>query len=155
MFKTEIKTITTSRERSYGHATCDRCGHLMDEADHRSGYNNLAMVRFQAGRGSKFGEGRHVEGDFCDACLFALLVPYARVIDDSRLPDSDDFFRIYTPRRLFMEHQIAGAMAEGVLMALGEWIKRCFDPTFKRRPLVNPVVDAAADAVTPRPNGEK
>lgn len=135
MFKTETKTITTSHERSYGHAVCDRCGLAMDEADHKSGYNNLAMVRFQAGRGSRFGEGRHVEGDFCDACLFVLLAPYARVIDDSRLPDSDDFFRIYTPRRLFMEHQIAGAMAEGVLMTLQEWITRCFDPTFNRRSL--------------------
>ena len=135
MFKTETKTITTSHERSYGHATCDRCGHEMDEADHKSGYNNLAMVRFKAGRGSRFGEGRHVEGDFCDACLFALLAPYARVIDDSRLADSDDFFRIYTPRRLFLEHQIAGAMAEGVLMTLQEWITRCFDPKFTRRSL--------------------
>lgn len=145
MFKTEVKTITTSHERSYGHATCDRCGHTMDEADHRSGYNNLAMVRFQAGRGSKFGEGRHVEGDFCDACLFALLVPYARVIDDSRLPDSDDFFRIHTPRRLFMEHQIAGAMAEGVLMTLQEWITRCFDPKFNRRPLAESSSEDSAD----------
>ncbi len=145
MFKTEIKTITTSHERSFGHAVCDRCGHEMDEADHRTGYNNLAMVRFQAGRGSRFGEGRHVEGDFCDACLFALLAPYARVIDDSRLPDSDDFFRIYTPRRLFMEHQIAGAMAEGVLMTLQRWITRCFDPTFTRRPLANACSEDSAD----------
>lgn len=144
MFKTQVKTITTSRERSYGHATCDRCGHVMDEADHRSGYNNLAMVRFQAGRGSKFGEGRHVEGDFCDACLFALLVPYARVIDDSQLPDSDDFFRVHAPRRLFMEHQIAGAMAEGVLMTLQEWITRCFDPKFNRWPLANPSEEGPA-----------
>ena len=149
MFKTEIKTITTSHLRSYGHATCDRCGHEVDEADHRSGYNNLAMVRFQAGRGSRFGEGRHVEGDFCDACLFALLAPYARVIDDSRLPDSDDFFRIYTPRRLFMEHQIAGAMAEGVLMTLQEWITRCFDPKFARRPLANRSSDGSIDEAEP------
>lgn len=145
MFKTEIKTITTNHERRYGHATCDRCGHEMDEADHHSGYNNLAMVRFQAGRGSGFGEGRHVEGDFCDACLFALLAPYVRVIDDSRLPDSDDFFRIYTPRRLFMEHQIAGAMAEGVLMTLQEWITRCFDPKFNRRSFAESRGEDSAD----------
>lgn len=149
MFTTEIKTITTSHERTYGHAVCDRCGHVMDEADHRSGYNNLAMVRFQAGRGSRFGEGRHVEGDFCDACLFSLLAPYARVIDDSRLPDSDDFFRIHTPRRLFMEHQIAGAMAEGVLMTLQQWISQCFDPKFTRRPLANPSNKDSVDETEP------
>lgn len=152
MFKTETKTITTSRERTFGHAVCDRCGHEMDEADHKSGYNNLAMVRFQAGQGSQFGEGRHVEGDFCDACLFALLAPYARVIDDSRLPDSDDFFRIYTPRRLFMEHQIANAMAEGVLMTLQQWITQCFDPSFKRRPLANP--DEASGDEAAKPSAE-
>lgn len=144
MFKTETKTITTNHTRSYGHAVCDRCGLAMDEADHKSGYHNLAMVRFQAGRGSRFGEGRHVEGDFCDTCLFALLAPYARVIDDSRLPDSDDFFRIYTPRRLFMAHQIAGAMAEGVLMTLQEWIVRCFDPKYTRRSLANPSEEDSA-----------
>lgn len=152
MFKTETKTITTSHERRFGHAVCDRCGHEMDEADHKSGYNNLAMVRFQAGRGSQFGEGRHVEGGFCDACLFALLAPYARVIDDSRLPDSDDFFRIYTPRRLFMEHQIVNAMAEGVLMTLQQWITQCFDPSFKRRPLANR--DKASGDETTQPPAE-
>ncbi|TAN07153.1 MAG: hypothetical protein EPN36_02830 [Rhodanobacteraceae bacterium] len=154
MFKTETKTITTSHECSFGYAVCDRCGHEMDEADHTSGYNNLALVRFQAGRESKFGEGRHVEGDFCDACLYALLAPYARVIDDSRLPDSDDFFRIHTPRRLFLEHQIAGAMAEGVLMTLGEWIKGCFDPKFIRRPLIEPVTNEPTDASGSKPDAD-
>lgn len=146
MFKTETKTITTSHECSYGYAACDRCGHVMDEADRHSGFNNLAMVRFRAGRDSKFGEGRYVEGDFCDTCLYTLLAPYARVIDDSLIPDSDDFFRIHTPRRLFLEHQIAGAMAEGVLMTLQEWIRGCFDPKFVRRPLVELVTDAPTDA---------
>jgi len=136
MFKTETKAPTSSYQRAYGHAVCDRCGHVMDEADHKSGYQNLTMLRFRAAYGSKFGEGRCVEGDFCDACLFELLAPYVRVIDDSQLPDSTDFFRILVPRRLYLEHQIAGAMAEGILMTLGDWIAQCFDPTLTRRKLV-------------------
>ena len=134
MFNFETKTVTHSCERSYGHAVCDRCGHAMDEAEPHSGYNNLTLLRFRAGFGSRFGDGNYVEGDFCDACLFALVAPYVRVIDDSEVPDSDDFFRILTPRRLFLEHQIAEAMAEGVLMTLKDWIEQCFDPKFSRRP---------------------
>jgi hypothetical protein len=147
MFNTETKTITTSHERSYGHAVCDRCGHVMDESDHRSGYNNLTMLRFRAGYGSKFGDGSYIEGDFCDACLFELLVPYVRVIDDKDVPDSEDFFRMFAPRRMFAEHQIAGAMAEGLFLTLGEWIAKYFDPKFTRHrvgrsPDVAPVEDA-------------
>ncbi len=136
MFNTETKTPTPGYEREYGHAVCDRCGHVMDEADHKSGYQNLTMLRFRAAYGSKFGEGRCVEGDFCDACLFELVAPYVRVIDDRRVPDSTDFFRIQSPRRLYLEHQIAGAMAEGILMTLGDWIAQSFDPAFTRRKLV-------------------
>lgn len=135
MFKTETKSFASSYQRTFGHAVCDRCGHVMDEADHKSGYQNLAMVRFRAGYGSRFGEGSCVEGDFCDACLFELLAPFVRVIDDSRVPDSTDFFRIPAPRRLFMEHQIAGAMAEGILMRLSDWIAQCFDSKFTRTKL--------------------
>lgn len=149
MFNTETKTITTSHERAYGQAVCDRCGHTMDESDHRSGYNNLTMLRFRAGFGSKFGDGSYIEGDFCDACLFELLAPYVRVIDDDRVPDSEDFFRICTPRRLFAEHQIAGAMAEGVFMMLGDWIAKSFDPTFTRRPVRSRRDAAAADHAVP------
>lgn len=137
MFKTETKTITTTQDRVVEHATCDRCDHVMTDVDRHSGFNNLAMVRFRAGRGSRFGEGRYVEVDFCDTCLFELLAPYMRIIDDSRIPDSEDFFRAYSPRRLFIEHQIAGAMAEGVLMTLQEWITRSFNPAFTRRPIVD------------------
>jgi hypothetical protein len=107
----------------------------MDESDHQSGYNNLTMLRFRAGFGSKFGDGSYIEGDFCDACLFELLARYVRVVDDERVPDSEDFFRICAPRRLFAEHQIAGAMAEGVFMMLGDWIAKYFDPTYTRRPV--------------------
>lgn len=149
MFKTERRTITTSHERTFGHAVCDRCRLEMDEADHRSGYRNLSMVRFQAGPGSQFGEGRHVEGDFCDTCLFQMIAPYARIIDDDRLPDSDDFFRIHTPRRLFIEHQVAGAMAEHVLMTLQQWITQCFDPKFKRRPLIDASGASAEESTLP------
>lgn len=150
MFKTQTKTVDASYTRAYGHAVCDRCGHVMDEADRKSGYNNLAMVRFRPAYGSKFGEGHCVEGDFCDACLFELLAPYVRVIDDTHVPDSTDFFRIPAPRRLYLEHQIAGAMAEGILMSLGEWINRCFDPKFTRRKVADGVtVNPAARATPP------
>src|SRR6185437_9249662 len=44
MFNTETKTPTPSYQRAYGHAVCDRCGHVMDEADHKSGYQNLTML---------------------------------------------------------------------------------------------------------------
>lgn len=144
MLKIETRTITTSRDSMVATATCDRCGHVMTDAYHGSGFNNLAMVRFRAGVGSRFGEGHCIEGDFCDACQFEMLAPYMRVIDDSRVPDSEDFFRAYSPRRLFIEHQIAGAMAEGVLMTLQEWINRSFDPTFTRRPIVDRSADTPA-----------
>jgi len=151
MFKTETRTITTSRDCLVATATCDRCDHMMTDAYHGSGFNNLVMVRFRAGAGSRFGEGHCIEGDFCDACQFEMLAPYLRVIDDSRVPDSEDFFRAYSPRRLFIEHQIAGAMAEGVLMTLQEWIARCFDPAFTRRPVTdeNAGTSAAAKPVDP------
>lgn len=134
MFNIETKTLTHSYERGFGHAVCDRCGHAMDEADHHSGFNNLTLLRFRAGFGSRFGDGNYIEGDFCDPCLFELVAPFVRVIDDSQVPDSNDFFRIQSPRRLFAEHQVAGAMAEGVLMTLKDWINQCFDPKFTRRP---------------------
>lgn len=137
MFQTETKTITTSRERSFGHAVCDRCGHVMDESEPPSGYNNLTLLRFRAGFGSRFGEGNFIEGDFCDACLFELLSPYVRVVDDARIPDSDDFFRIESPRRLYAEHQIAGAVADGLWMSVREWIEQCFNPQFTRRPVAS------------------
>lgn len=137
MFQTETKTITTSHERSFGHAVCDRCGHEMDESDHHSGYNNLTLLRFRAGFDSKFGEGSYIEGDFCDACLFELMSPYVRVVDDERVPDSEEFFRIQSPRRLFAEHQIARAVADGLWMTVRDWIEQCFDPKFTRRPVAN------------------
>ena len=146
MFKSETRTITTSRDCVVATATCDRCGHVMTDAYHGSGFNNLAVVRFRAGAGSRFGAGHYIEGDFCDACQFEMLAPYMRVIDDSRVPDSEDFFRAYSPRRLFVEHQIAGAMAEGVLMTLQEWIARCFDPAFARRPVTDENTSASATA---------
>lgn len=154
MFNTETRTQTHSVTREFGRATCDRCGHVMDEADHRSGYNNLTLLRFRAGRGSRFGEGNYVEGDFCDACLFELLARYVRVIDDAQVPDSCDFFRVPSPRRLYAEHQVADAMAEGVLMTLKGWIEQCFDPKFTRRPATScsaSTTDAAgtSSATTP------
>jgi hypothetical protein len=145
MFETQTKTITTSHERSYGHAVCDRCGHVMDESDHRSGYNNLTLLRFRAGFGSKFGEGSYIEGDFCDACLFELISPYVRVIDDERVPDSEEFFRIQSPRRLFAEHQIAGAVADGLWMTVRDWVEQCFDPKFTRRPVASKRAGAVPD----------
>lgn len=148
MFNNETKTITHSYERSFGRAVCDRCGHEMDESAPHSGFNNLTLLRFRAGFGSCFGAGNYVEGDLCDACLFELVAPYVRIIDDSQVPDSSDFFRIQSPRRLFQEHQVAGAMAEGVLMTLKEWLEHCFDPKFARRPASSkrlPMADAAVD----------
>lgn len=152
MFNIETKTITHSYERSFGHAVCDRCGHAMDEAEPHSGYNNLTLLRFRAGFGSRFGDGNYVEGDFCDACLFALMAPYLRIIDDSQVPDSNDFFRIQSPRRLFLEHQIAGSMAEGVLMTLKDWIERCFDPKFTRRPAANRRSATSGVSTDPKPS---
>lgn len=149
MFKTETKTPAPGYQRAYGHAVCDRCGLVMDEADHKSGYQNLTMLRFRAAYGSKFGEGRCVEGDFCDACLFELLAPYVRVIDDSRVPDSADFFRVPAPRRLYLEYQIAGAMAEGLLMTLSDWIAQCFDPTFTRKKLIKETETTATGEASP------
>lgn len=152
MFNTETKTITHSYERSYGHAVCDRCGHAMDEAEPHSGYNNLTLLRFRAGFGSRFGDGNYVEGDFCDACLFELMAPHVRIIDDSQVPDSNDFFRIQTPRRLFLEHQVAGSMAEGVLMTLKDWIEQCFDPKFTRRPAAGRGSAASGVSAAPKPD---
>lgn len=152
MFNTETKTITHSYERSFGQAVCDRCGHAMDESEPHSGYNNLALLRFRAGFGSRFGDGNYVEGDFCDACLFELMAPYLRIIDDSQVPDSNDFFRIQSPRRLFLEHQIAGSMAEGVLMTLKDWIERCFDPKFTRRPAASRGSATSGVSTDPKPS---
>lgn len=152
MFNTETKTITHSYERSFGQAVCDRCGHAMDEAEPHSGYNNLTLLRFRAGFGSRFGDGNYVEGDFCDACLFELMAPYLRIIDDSQVPDLNDFFRIQSPRRLFLEHQIAGSMAEGVLMTLKDWIERCFDPKFIRRPAASGGSATSGVSTEPKPD---
>lgn len=137
MFKTQVKTITTSRERSYGHATCDRCGHVMDEADHRSGYNNLTLLRFRAGFGSKFGDGNLIEGDFCDACLYELLARHVRVVDDRRTPDSGDFFRFEAPKRLYAEHQLAHAFAQGAFTTMQHWIEQAFAADLPRRQLMD------------------
>jgi hypothetical protein len=54
----------------------------MDDEDFHSGYHNLAMFRFRAGAGSRFGEGSYVEGDLCDVCLFTLLGRYVRAYDE-------------------------------------------------------------------------
>lgn len=137
MFQSETRTHTHSVTREYGCATCDRCGLLMDEAEApRSGYHNLALLRFRAGAGSRFGEGRLIEGDFCDACLFELLASYVRVVDDEGTPDSADFYRVDAPRRLYAEHQLADAMAHGLIATMREWVKQAFDPALPRQPLL-------------------
>ncbi|ODU91799.1 MAG: hypothetical protein BGP23_06345 [Lysobacterales bacterium 66-474] len=109
----------------------------MDEAEApRGGYHNLTLLRFRAGAGSRFGEGRLIEGDFCDACLFELLARHVRVVDDSGTPDSADFFRFDAPRRLYAEHQLADAMAHGLLATMKDWVKQAFDPALPRQPLL-------------------
>jgi len=136
MFETQTKTFTNSWQRQLGRAVCDRCGHLMDEADHRSGYNNLTLLRFRAGHESKFGDGKLIEGDFCDACLYELLARYVRVVDDRDTPDSADFFRFEAPKRLYAEHQLAHAFAQGVFTTVQHWIEQAFAADLPRRPLM-------------------
>lgn len=137
MFETQTKTFTNSWQRELGRAVCDRCGHLMDEADHRSGYNNLTLLRFRAGFGSKFGDDKLIEGDFCDACLFELLARYVRVVDDRGTPDSADFFRFEAPKRLYAEHQLAQAFAQGAFTTMQHWIEQAFATDLPRRPLMD------------------
>ncbi len=149
MFQIETRTHTHSVTREFGRAICDRCGHRMGEADPHSGYNNLALVRFRAGPNSRFGEGRLIEGDFCDACLFELLARYVRVVDDSRIPDSADFFRIDAPKRLYAEHQLVDVMAQGLFATMQEWIRQAFDPSLPRHP-----VTPNATSVSPHSTNE-
>ncbi|MGH8111804.1 MAG: hypothetical protein ACREPL_07720 [Rhodanobacteraceae bacterium] len=137
MFKTSTKTFTNSWQRELGYAVCDRCGHVMNEADSSSGYHNLTLLRFRAGYDSQFGDGQLIEGDFCDACLYALVARYVRVVEDDHVPDSADFFRVDTPRRLYAESQLAYAMAEGLLGTMQGWVKRAFVAERPRRPLLD------------------
>jgi hypothetical protein len=109
----------------------------MDEADHHSGYNNLTLLRFRAGHDSKFGDGKLIEGDFCDACLFELLARYVRVVDDRGTPDSTDFFRFEAPKRLYAEHQLAHAFAQGVFTTMHHWIEQAFAADLPRQPLMD------------------
>jgi hypothetical protein len=137
MFTTETRTITSEHTRTLGHAVCDRCGHVMDQADIGSGYHNLTLLRFRAGSGSKFGDDRYVEGDFCDACLFELVARYVRVIDDD-VAEPPEPFSMESPRRLYAEHQVDNEFAQHVLMSLRGWIAHCFDPKHPRWPLIPP-----------------
>ena len=148
MFETQTKTFSNSWQRLLGRAACDRCGHVMDEADHRSGYNNLTLLRFRAGFGSKFGDGNLIEGDFCDACLYELLARHVRVVDDRGMPDSGDFFRFEAPKRLYAEHQLAHAFAQGVFTTMQHWIEQAFAANLPRRPLMdsNEPVPTAGDS---------
>ncbi len=136
MFKTETKTFTNSWQRELGCAVCDRCGQVLDEAVPASGYQNLTLLRFRAGYQSRFGEGQLIEGDLCDACLYTLVARYVRVVDnDERIPDSADFFRVDTPRRLYAESQLSYAMAEGLLDTVRNWIRHAFAADLPRHPL--------------------
>ena len=141
MFKTETRTTTYTQTRKLGHATCDRCGHVMDEAEIGTGYHNLAVLRFRAGYDSKFGDGQYIEGDFCDACLFELVARYVRVIDGD-VADPPEPFSVESPRRLYAEHQVDNEFAQHVLMLLRDWIAHCFAPERPRRPLVPPAGDS-------------
>jgi hypothetical protein len=145
MFKKETRTITSEQTRTLGHAVCDRCGHVMDEADIGSGYNNVTLLRFRAGYGSEFGDGQYIEGDFCDACLFELFGRYVRVID-GEVADPRGIFSVESPRRLYAERQVDDEFAQHVLMLLRDWIAHCFDPKHPRRPLV-----PRADVPSPGP----
>ncbi len=137
MFETQTKTFTNSWRRELGKAVCDRCGHVMDETDHRSGYNNLTMLRFRAGYESKFGDGNLIEGDFCDACLFELVARYVRVLTECKVvPESGDFFRCEAPKRLYAECQLDYALAEGLLENMRGWIKQAFAADLPRTPLL-------------------
>jgi len=82
VFTFEPGSATARVDRRYGHAICDRCGYVMDERAIHTEFHNLAMFRFRAGAGSRFGEGRYIEGDLCDACLFTLLGRYVRAYDE-------------------------------------------------------------------------
>lgn len=139
MFESHTKTFTNSWQRERGKAVCDRCGHVMDETDHRSGYNNLTMVRFRAGYDSKFGDGNLIEGDFCDTCLFELLARYVRVVNlCNAISDSGDFFRCESPKRLYAECQLDYALADGLLENMRGWIRRAFAADLPRTPLLDP-----------------
>lgn len=147
MFKTETRVINTSRESTFGHAICDRCGHEMDQADHRSGFHNLTMVRFRAGYASLFGDGRKVECDLCDACLFALLGRYARIVEDDPSEAKafggqsgkliEDYFD-HQARRVYALYQTPFSMAEHLAATLREWIDLAYNETLKRKPVVEP-----------------
>lgn len=146
MFESQTKTFTNSWRRELGKAVCDRCGHVMDETDHHSGYNNLTMLRFRAGYDSKFGDGNLIEGDFCDACLFELVARYVRVVTtpDATL-DSGDFFRCEAPKRFYAECQLDYALADGLLENMRGWIKRAFTADLARKPLLDATRASAPD----------
>lgn len=135
MFRSEKKTITNTWEQTLGHAVCDRCGCVMDQENRESGYNNLTLLRFRAGYGSRFGDGNLVEGDFCDGCLFDLMGRYVRVIEGSDVPESDDVFRADSPRRLYAEYQMTQTLAQNVLMLVKDWVEQTFSPNLPRRQL--------------------
>lgn len=135
MFRSEKKTITNTWEQTLGHAVCDRCGRVMDQESRESGYNNLTLLRFRAGYGSRFGDGNLVEGDFCDGCLFDLMGRYVRVIEGSDAPQSDDVFRADSPRRLYAEYQMTHTLAQNVLMLVRDWVEQTFSPDLPRRQL--------------------
>jgi hypothetical protein len=150
MFRSEKKTITNTWEQTLGHAVCDRCGRVMDQENRESGYNNLALLRFRAGYGSRFGDGNLVEGDFCDGCLFDLMGRYVRVIEDRDVPESDDVFRADSPRRLYAEYQMTQTLAQNVLMLMKDWLEQNFSLGLPRRRLNADADDSTMKAKAPQ-----
>lgn len=52
--------------------TCDRCGLEMEQGGSDSvEWQERFVISFRAGFASVFGDGNHVAGDFCQACVAA------------------------------------------------------------------------------------
>lgn len=69
--------------------------------------------------------------------MFELLARYVRVVDDRGTPDSSDFFRFEAPKRLYAEHQLAHAFAQGMFTTMQHWIEQASAADLPRRPLMD------------------
>jgi hypothetical protein len=77
--------------------TCDRCG--VTHKHPGSEFFEFTSIGYQAGYGSIFGDGNHVEIDLCQGCLRDTLGAWLRIADDERVARLRADLAAYDPER--------------------------------------------------------
>jgi len=78
-----MQTIEKREVAFISKIVCDRCN--FEELINQPSSLEMTSIAFRAGYGSKFGDGSLVSIDLCESCLFELLGPWIRVIEDDPL----------------------------------------------------------------------